>query len=461
MTIPRVKPGDLLTAAGHNRLVDQVNRQATVGDGVDGQFGATGAEFSVDRPQDIVLFEIVGTEWTLPDLTAISYYSSTVPIEQTPSITAKRVEYAHHETGDLDASSDPIYTYDVSQNRTETIYHSTARVTPSPGTTPRAGYSIGPIDVGQGDRVWCLWNRQSGRWEILADRESTWLLVRNFSFETIPAYGVVSLTPSTTTYCASIEGDVTRSTSFPGLRPAINGPTAIPQNGFGRVSLAERPTRVLYDQSTDTPSAGDDVGPGTTGYSLMSGLPGFRYLAAVNGDSSTAWVIRDRQSVCRAVATDQAYSGDTSLRIRPISCSGGVYDGTSLPSIAPVWCFFPGKIDARDLNVQIDDEIYYRAWPTARTGSQPTIAYGDYWDDAVGTIRMMTAGSTIPRGWRRYTALDDRFPRGGTTSGTGGTTSHTHTTSAGIRFAAGSDLQLDTADHLPPFARVLFIERYA
>lgn len=459
MTIPRVKPGDPLTAAGQNELIDQMNRQSLPG-GVDGRFGSTGADWSVDRPADIVLFEIVGSDWSLPDLTAISYYSSTVPIEQSPSITARRVEYAHHVATDLDSSSDPVYTYNVSENREETIYHPISRFTPSAGTTPRAGYGVGPIGIGQGDRVWCVWNRQSGRWEILADSESTWLKVWNESAETIPAYGIVTLEPDTLSYCTTLAGSITRSVSFPGLRLAINGPSPIPAGGYGRVTLGERPTRALYDSTTDTPAAGDDIGPGTTGYALMSGLPGFRFLNSVSGDSSTAWVIRDRQSVCRGVATDQADGGDTKLRIRPISSSGAVYDGTARPSLGPIWCFFPGKIDSRDLNVQIDDMIYYRVWPPGRSGFESAIAYGDYWDDAMGTIRMMTAGSTIPRGWRQYAALNDKFPRGDNTGGTGGTANHNHNLSAGFNLATGTDLQIDNADHLPPYKGVLFIERY-
>lgn len=116
-----------------------------------------------------------------------------------------------------------------------------------------------------------------------------------------------------------------------------------------------------------------------------------------------------------------------------------------------------------------------------------------------GAIVMMPAGQSCPSGYSTVTALDERFPRGSTSSGYGGTTSHSHahphthsvsiTTEAGWESWIGGfnaveyddyggsgsahdhrvtgdtgqpsswETDTDPADHLPPYYNVRFCSK--
>ena len=98
-----------------------------------------------------------------------------------------------------------------------------------------------------------------------------------------------------------------------------------------------------------------------------------------------------------------------------------------------------------------------------------------------GTI-VMWAGTTIPDGWHRFTALDGLFPRGAATyGGTGGSATHTHDYSGNtdvenlpleysdMRYYPGAEPHnahthgysgtTDPASSLPPYLDIIFIRK--
>ena len=95
-----------------------------------------------------------------------------------------------------------------------------------------------------------------------------------------------------------------------------------------------------------------------------------------------------------------------------------------------------------------------------------------------GAIMMFT--SNCPSGWTRFTALDDKFPRGSSTYGaTGGSGTHAHGVSGstttfnsnvlveggkGARGASGDHLHsisasTDSQSNLPPYLNVIFCKK--
>jgi len=467
MTLSRVQPGDPLRAADQNRLIDQVNRLGRPA-APRGQFGSTGMALPSRESTRLALFEITGTSWSLPDLSDLP--TSTVDREQIPSIAARRIDFAQHETGDVDGSDDPVGTYAIGDNLQETIYYVSARVIPAVASTHRGGYAVGPIELGFGDRVWCVLNRQSGRWEVVGDRESSWLLVYNSTSEDIPPRGIVRLAPNSGAP-SHLGGSVSRNTAFPQPMAAINGPSTIPAGGHGLVTLAmDVPALALFDTSTGTVAANSNrpCGVGVDSYSMFSGLPGFRVVSS-SAYSSYAWVLRDDASLCTGrLASTPPPAYPTHASLYPVSTAGTVYDGTTLPSITGTVEFF-GASACRDLNLAVDDEIAYRMAGLELAG---LVAIGDYWDDPIGTVKIwIGTESTIPRGWRVYSALEGKFPR--SDDETSPTASATDQPSASLTtyqltLQSGTGVQLDYPNgvdvseetNLPPYANVLFIERY-
>jgi hypothetical protein len=130
MTISRVRPGDPLSAASQNELVDSVNRLLLHNGGS-----------ALRAP--LTWFELAN---------ALTYPSDT---SQCPaSEEAKAVWFDPQQE-----------TYGGTENSPSvTIYHPMA-------LRDSNGNYVGLPALCPGDRVWCYWNLQSGRWEIVADRE--------------------------------------------------------------------------------------------------------------------------------------------------------------------------------------------------------------------------------------------------------------------------------------------------
>lgn len=140
---------------------------------------------------------------------------------------------------------------------------------------------------------------------------------------------------------------------------------------------------------------------------------------------------------------------------------------------------------AKDPNVRTGDVIAY----VGDINCNPT-AVGNYLDEPIGTMKMWTKTGTLPAGWviMDGTAnaspgsginMTDKFPMGHATTPatTGGSTTHTHNghllalnvlysqAQAGVGQAVVTDVTMtgdqshNSANHLPPYATVRFIER--
>lgn len=133
MSIPRVEKGDDVTAngpKGHNRRIDQINRNTPTGDP---------ATRDDTRPYiDRALFELTEAFTYPPDTDECPYADNSTRVWFDPSDdTYGRTEYS---------PSDTIY-------RPLAIRDSDGKY---------VGLPKGLV----GERFWCVWNRQSARWEI-------------------------------------------------------------------------------------------------------------------------------------------------------------------------------------------------------------------------------------------------------------------------------------------------------
>jgi hypothetical protein len=119
----------------------------------------------VPGPPAVALFELTST-LSYPNLEGAGTTHYTV--EPSPWATARMVWCHQFQTSDQNAADNPIRSYGGSSLGQEcTIYHPAAR-------TNRNGYAVGLPTFASGDRVFCVWNRQSGRWEILAPPLDLW-----------------------------------------------------------------------------------------------------------------------------------------------------------------------------------------------------------------------------------------------------------------------------------------------
>lgn len=127
-----------------------------------------------------------------------------------------------------------------------------------------------------------------------------------------------------------------------------------------------------------------------------------------------------------------------------------IYDGTTqggveFPVVAsPIHfgCapFGSGGYVARWPNVQ-EDQYFHAVF--GKYGYYFSPADGSVWDDPIGTVKMWTGEtSAIPPGWRQYSAMSSRVPRGANSTGTGTLTG-----------ASGTGFDVD-------YASIIFIERY-
>jgi hypothetical protein len=129
MTVDRVQPGDPLSAANQNELIDGLNRLLTDGGGR--VLRAPLAWFELANP--------------------LAYPNDT---SQCPSSQAALAVWydPQQEVYGGTQNSPPV-----------TLYHPMA-------LRDSDGHYVGLPAMCVGDRVWCCWNLQSGRWEIVADR---------------------------------------------------------------------------------------------------------------------------------------------------------------------------------------------------------------------------------------------------------------------------------------------------
>ena len=95
------------------------------------------------------------------------------------------------EPGDVDAEGKPISTYGgIEHSREVVVWHPAARRNSD-------GYAYGTPAFATGDRVYCQWNRQSGRWEIEAPALNIWRVELQDTF--MPIQGQVRAVPSDAT----------------------------------------------------------------------------------------------------------------------------------------------------------------------------------------------------------------------------------------------------------------------
>jgi hypothetical protein len=120
---------------------------------------------SVPPATRFALFELTG-ELIYPNLAGAG--TSHYTVEPTPYAVARMVWCHQFDPDDKDADDYPLRGYGgTSLSKQETIYHPAAFRNSS-------GYAIGHPTLAAGDRVFCVFNRQSGRWEIVAPALSVW-----------------------------------------------------------------------------------------------------------------------------------------------------------------------------------------------------------------------------------------------------------------------------------------------
>ncbi|MGA2063797.1 MAG: hypothetical protein ABSG86_02460 [Thermoguttaceae bacterium] len=158
MNLDRVEPGDRLSAARQNLLIGQVNALSCPGTPGQSQYGTAGVAFYGPPETRLALFELIGPV-SYPDLsTAPSDHFDRDP---TPSAQAQRVWWYQQQTTDATYLGAAVRSYAVPDDaRQETIWLPL-------GPRNQNGYGVGPPGVGPGDRVLCLFDRQSGRWEVV------------------------------------------------------------------------------------------------------------------------------------------------------------------------------------------------------------------------------------------------------------------------------------------------------
>jgi hypothetical protein len=158
---------------------------------------STASRYPHDEPHAprVALFQLTSA-MVYPDLDGAGADHFTV--EPTPYATAKQVWCHHFDPEDKTPAGEPLRSYGGAANsREETIYHPAVR-------RNAQGYAVGHPAFAEGDRVFCLWNRQSGRWEVLAPPLDVW----RFELKTALAPGqhaTAYLLPFDETYAENVE----------------------------------------------------------------------------------------------------------------------------------------------------------------------------------------------------------------------------------------------------------------
>lgn len=221
----------------------------------------------------------------------------------------------------------------------------------------------------------------------------------------------------------------------------INGPT----EGVNTASTLhwcdgsmaiEKPAPVRYhvisNSTANAYTVGTPVGivPGT--YEMGPGLPGF--IVVRSKDDGTICVMRDFVTTswwCVAASnwTTASSAGTNMASVTAYPClnSHGYlpYDGTnSMPTIGPLTINLPYGPGCQDPNIRTGNVFRYTiaANISSSTAVCSMLASGGlfavepYLDDKIGTIKAWVGGS-IPQGWRRFTAADDKIITSYSTSG--------------------------------------------
>lgn len=157
MTLERVEPGDPLSAANQNLLIEQVNMLSRPGASGEAHFGSDGIEFTSPPETRLALFELTSYVAYPNSANAPSDHFDRDP---TPWAYAREL-YCHPFRSTDTNGNAAIRSYGVIQTSVEkTVWFPLAPRDPN-------GYAIMPPIAGLGARVLCIFNRQSARWEVV------------------------------------------------------------------------------------------------------------------------------------------------------------------------------------------------------------------------------------------------------------------------------------------------------
>jgi len=165
MTRPQVQADDVYGSGCFAALLERADRNARPGATGEAQYGTAGVSFLAPPETRLALVQLT-SELSYPDLEGAG--TSHFTVEPTPSATARQVWCHQFDPDDKTPGGDPLRSYGGTANsKEETVYHAAVFRNAS-------GYAIGHPTFRAGDRVFCVWNRQSGRWEILAPPLDVW-----------------------------------------------------------------------------------------------------------------------------------------------------------------------------------------------------------------------------------------------------------------------------------------------
>ena len=129
------------------------------------QYGTAGITFAGPPETRLAIFQLTGG-MTYPDLTDAA--SDHFNCEPSASAPAKPLWCHQYQAADQAGDGTPIVSYQIQADEVETtIWYLQAPCN-------AYGYAMGTPPFAPGDRVPCWWNRQSGRWEILAEPWRVW-----------------------------------------------------------------------------------------------------------------------------------------------------------------------------------------------------------------------------------------------------------------------------------------------
>ena len=140
------------------------------------QYGTAGITFQGPPPCALGHLLILTEAMTYPDLSNVP--GDHFDRQPTPSAKARMVWCHQFDPADVDSEGNPICTYGGTElSRDVVVWHPAAPRSDGyrsyeadiGGAHPiPSGYACGTPAFAAGDRVYCQWNRQSGRWEIEA-----------------------------------------------------------------------------------------------------------------------------------------------------------------------------------------------------------------------------------------------------------------------------------------------------
>lgn len=152
-------------AAGSSRSPRPRHRTARPGAAAEAHYGAAGVSFLAPPETRLALFELT-SGLVYPELQTAG--SEHFDQEPTPWATGRQLWCHHFDPQDRTPAGQPIKSYGGGHlGRQQVIYHPEA-------LRAASGYAIGHPAISAGQRVFCLWNRQSGRWEMLTPPLRLW-----------------------------------------------------------------------------------------------------------------------------------------------------------------------------------------------------------------------------------------------------------------------------------------------